>query len=124
VRSSALPLLSALVLATSGCATLVDQAEDLRSGAGELDDQARFCLAVTRALTSLDGGSSTDEASAAAEEVLTRVPDELRDDAEVVAEHLRVAEEAGDRSVLEDPEFRDAAERLRDDTRELCDPTA
>jgi DNA-binding ferritin-like protein len=123
-------VVAALVLSTSACATLgqqVDQVQERLDGAaedvGDIGDRARFCFAITRALTGLDGGSSPEEARDAAEEVLAQVPDELRDDAELVADALRTAEETGDDGVLREARFREAAERLRADTRALCDPS-
>jgi hypothetical protein len=110
-----------LAVLASACAGVDDRISELRSGADDATDRVQFCLAVTRALTSVDGGSSPAEARAAAEEVLAHAPDELRDDAEFVADRLRQAEEEGDPSVL-DAEFEAAARALRDDTKQMCDP--
>lgn len=120
----------ALALAASACSAVDDQLDQLQ---GQVDDvvvqaegiadRAQFCFAITRALTSLEGGSSADEASDAAEEVLTQIPDALREDAEVVATVLEEAAASGDTSTLDEPEFRDAADRLRDGTRDLCTST-
>jgi hypothetical protein len=96
--------------------------DELRSSASDVADRSQFCFAVTRALTSVDGGSTPEQARAAAEEVLAQAPDEIRDDANLVADRLEQAAREDDTSVL-DEEFRAAAERLRDDTRALCDPT-
>jgi hypothetical protein len=115
------PLLIALAVLASACSGVNDQITELRSAADETTDRVQFCLAVTRALSAVDGGSSPTQARAAAEEVLAHVPDELRADAELVADRLRVAAETGDRSVL-DAEFEAAAEDLRDDTKQMCDP--
>lgn len=114
-------LLLALVVLASACSSVGDELAGLRGRAGDAADRVQFCFAVTRALTAVDGGSSPAEAQAAAEEVLTQVPDDLRPDAEFVAERLRQAAESGDTSVL-DEEFRAAATSLREDTQELCDP--
>jgi hypothetical protein len=116
-----LPLLAALAVTVSACAGVDDRISELRSTADDTTDRVQFCLAVTRALAAVDGGSSPAEARAAAEEVLTQVPDELREDAELVADRLREAHETGDRSVL-DAEFEAAAKDLRDDTKQMCDP--
>lgn len=124
MRRTSLVSLLLLAAIASGCTTVGDQIERAQDGAAEVSERARFCFAVTRALTALDGGASLSEASDAAEEVLARVPDELRDDATVVAERLREAADSQDPSGLSDPEFREAAERLRDGTREQCDPTS
>jgi hypothetical protein len=110
-----------LAVLASACAGVEDQISELRSGADDATDRVQFCLAVTRALSSVDGGSSPAEARAAAEEVLAHVPDELRDDAELVADRLRQADENGDPSVL-DAEFEAAAQDLRDETAQMCDP--
>lgn len=115
------PLLVALAVFASACSGVNDQITELRSAADETTDRVQFCLAVTRALAAVDGGSSPAQAQGAAEEVLAHVPDELRDDAELVAARLREAAETGDRSVL-DAEFEAAAEDLRDDTTQMCDP--
>jgi hypothetical protein len=118
-------VLAIAVLATA-CSGVSDQVgerlDGLQSSASEVADRSQFCFAVTRALTSLDGGSTPEQARAAAEEVLAQAPEEVRDDATFVAERLDQAVEEDDTSVL-DEEFRAAAERLRDDTRALCDPT-
>jgi hypothetical protein len=116
-------LLLVLALLVGACAGVDDQLAELRGQAGDAGDRVQFCFAVTRALTAAEGGSSPAEARAAAEEVLTKVPDDLRADAELVAQRLREAEETGDRSVL-DEEFEAAARDLRDDTQDLCNPAS
>jgi hypothetical protein len=115
--------LVALAVLASACSGVSDRLDEVQGQADQLADRTQFCFAVTRALTSVDGGSSPSQARAAAEEVLAQVPDELRDDAQLVADRLRQASEENDTSVLDD-DFRAAAARLRDDTRELCDPTS
>lgn len=117
----------ALALAAGACSAVDDQLDQLQGRVDEVTEQAQtiadraqFCFAITRTLTSLDGGSSLDEAHDAAEEVLTQIPDALRADAELVADALEEAATSGDPSRLDDEEFRAAAERLRDGTRELC----
>jgi hypothetical protein len=122
VASFRRPVLVIAVLATA-CSGVGDQLDDLRDTASGVSDRSQFCFAVTRALTSVDGGSTPEQARSAAEEVLAQAPDEIRDDAHLVAERLEQAAEEDDTSVL-DEDFRAAAERLRDDTRELCDPTS
>lgn len=114
-------LVVVLAVLASACSGVNDQISELRGRADDAADRVQFCLAVTRAVTAVDGGSSPAEAQAAAEEVLTQVPDEMRPDAELVAQRLREAAESGDRSAL-DEEFRTAAANLRDDARAMCDP--
>lgn len=119
-------LVSMLLVAglfAGGCSTVGEAVDDVRGRVDATADTARFCLAITRALTSLDGGTSPQQASDAAEEVLAQVPEELQDDARIVAEGLRHARD-GEAGALDDPAFRDAARRLRDRTRERCDPTS
>jgi hypothetical protein len=123
LRTSLAFVLVLLAPIASGCTVVGDQIERAQDGASEVAERARFCFAVTRTLTSLDGGASLAEASDAAEEVLAQAPEELRADATIVADRLREAADSEDPSGLSDPEFREAAERLRDGTRELCDPT-
>jgi hypothetical protein len=124
VHRSRLPLvlLALLLAAAVGCSDVRDRVDDLRSGADDLSDQAQFCLSVARTATAIETGSP-DTAASAAEEAVAQAPDELRDDARFVADRLRAARD-GDRDALRDPEVREAAERLRDRTRELCDPTS
>jgi hypothetical protein len=124
VHRSPLPLvlLALLLAAAVGCSDVRDRVDDLRSGADDLSDQAQFCLSVARTATAIETGSP-DTAASAAEEAVAQAPDELRDDARFVADRLRAARD-GDRDALRDPEVREAAERLRDRTRELCDPTS
>lgn len=122
------PLLLALALAASACGgvdgidALRDRAGDVGGQVSEVADRASFCFAVTRSLAGLDGGTSPEQAYEAAEEVLAQAPDELRADARRVTDALETAAEDGDTAALEGDEFRAAAERLRDGTRELCDP--
>jgi hypothetical protein len=110
-----------LAVLASACNGVDDRISELRDQADDTADRVQFCLAVTRSLAAVDGGSSPAEATKAAEEVLTHVPEELRADAELVATRLREAADTGDRSVLDD-EFEAAAQRLRDDTQAMCDP--
>jgi hypothetical protein len=121
------PLVLVIAVLATACSGVSDQLDgrldDVQSTASEVADRTQFCFAVTRALTSIDGGSTPEQARAAAEEVLAQAPEEVRDDASLVAERLDQAVREDDTSVLDD-EFRAAAERLRDDTRKLCDPTS
>jgi hypothetical protein len=114
--------LALLTVVTVGCADVRERVDDLRADADELTDRARFCLSVARTASAIEAGSP-ETAADAAEEVLAQAPDELREDARFVADRLREARD-GDREALEDPEVREAAERLRDRTRELCDPAS
>jgi hypothetical protein len=124
VRASRSPLLllALLVLLAAGCSDVSDRVDDLRSGADDLSERAQFCLSVARTATAVEAGSP-ETAATAAEEALAQAPEELRDDARFIAERLRAARD-GDHDALDDPEVREAAERLHDQTRELCDPTS
>lgn len=122
------PTFLALALTVSACQAvdeipgLSERADEVSGSVEEVADQAQFCFAITRALTGVDGGTTPEQALEAAEEVLAQAPEELRDDAELVAETLGEAADADDPQRLEDEEFQAAAQRLRDGTRELCDP--
>jgi hypothetical protein len=111
-----------LAVTAVGCSDVRDRVDDLRSGADDLSEQAQFCLSVARTASAIDAGSP-ETAAAAADEALAQAPDELRDDARLVAERLRAARD-GDTGALREPEVREAAERLRDRTREMCDPSS
>jgi hypothetical protein len=115
-------LVALLVVTTVGCADVRDRVDDLRAGADDLSERAQFCLSVARTASAIDAGSP-DTAADAAEEALAQAPDEIRDDARLVADRLREARD-GDGDALRDPRVREAAERLRDRTREMCDPTS
>jgi hypothetical protein len=115
-------LVALLVVMTVGCADVRGRVDDLRAGADDLTERGRFCLSVARTASAIEGGSP-ETAADAAQEVLAQAPDELREDARLVADQLQAARD-GDRDALRDPEVRAAAERLRDRTRELCDPTS
>jgi hypothetical protein len=124
VRNPPLRLLLVALLAVTavGCADVRDRVDDLRAGADDLSERAQFCLSVARTASAIDTGSP-ETAAAAAEEALAQAPDELRDDARLVADRLRAAGD-GDPQALREPEVREAAERLRERTREMCDPTS
>jgi hypothetical protein len=122
-RSPALLLLlvASIVLGTA-CVEVRERADDLRDGAEQLTEQARFCLAIARTVTAIESGSPVTAAEAA-EEAYAQAPAEIREDAGAVVEAVRAARD-GERSGLDDPEVRAAAERLRDRAAALCDPTA
>lgn len=115
-----LVLLLTTVMATVllGCADAEQQAGRFREQAEELTDDARFCLAVTRATTAVESGSPTT-AREAAEEVLAQAPDELATEARTVVDELRRVL-ADDDPDLRDPDLRAAAERLRERSAQRC----
>lgn len=115
-----LVLAAVVTAAVSGCADVGDRVERVRNETQELTERARFCLAITRAATAIESGSPATAAEAA-EEVLAQAPEELTAQARSVVDELRrvVADEDAD---LRDADLRQAAERLRARTLELCDP--
>ncbi len=93
--------------------------ERARDTVERLSDDARFCLAVTRAVSAIESGSP-DTAEEAAEEVAAQAPEGLGEQArEVVDELRRSLTEGGD---LRSDQLREAADRLVDAAAELCDP--
>ena len=110
-----------LVVVASACSDAREGLDSLRSDAEELTETAAFCLSVTRAIAAIEAGSPVTAAEAAAE-VLARAPENLRDDARLVVDTVHRARD-GDRNALEEPEFKDAVDRLWAGTREQCDPT-
>ncbi|MFA9444069.1 hypothetical protein [Egicoccus sp. AB-alg6-2] len=111
----------ALLALSGACANLQERVDDVRTGAQDLTDRARFCLSVARAASALESDNFTTAADAA-QEALAQAPEELRGDARKVADAAQAVRD-GDHSALQDPAVVAAAERLRDDTRAMCDPT-
>lgn len=111
----------ALLVLGGACSGLQERVDDVRGTATDLTERARFCLSVTRAATALEDGNYQTAADAA-QEVLAQAPEELRGDARKLAEAAEAVRD-GDHSVLEDPSVVSAADRLREDTRAMCDPT-
>lgn len=99
-----------------------DRVEDVTSGAQDATDRTRFCLDVARAASAIEGGSP-ETAADAAQEILAQAPDELRNDATWLAERLRGTDQEL-AEALEDPQVQVTIERLQEQTRELCTPTA
>jgi hypothetical protein len=114
----ALPV-AVIAILVAGCAGLDTRVDDLRGDAEELSERARLCLSIARAVSAVESGSP-DTAEDAAEEVSAQAPDDLAATASEVVEHLRAAAEEGDAS-LRDPDLRAAVDRLREQTRELCE---
>jgi hypothetical protein len=113
-------VVAVLLLPSGACSSLQERVDDVRDGAQQLTDRARFCLSVTRAATALESGDFSTAADAA-DEAVAQAPEELREDArQLAAAAERVRD--GDHSALQDPAVQAAAERLREDTRALCDP--
>jgi hypothetical protein len=121
-------LLASLVVACAGpgsgvgqraADTARDGLETARSALDSLSDDARFCLAVTRAVTAIEAGSPVT-AEEAAEEVLAQAPDELAEEArDVVDELRRVLDDDAD---LRASELSEAVDRLQDASAPRCDP--
>ncbi|MEX2503276.1 MAG: hypothetical protein WD378_00400 [Egicoccus sp.] len=111
-----------VLLALSGaCSDVQEGVDDVRETAEELTGRARFCLSVTRAATALEAGNVRTTAEAA-QEAAAQAPEELRGDARIVADAAEAVRN-GDDGALEDPAVVAAADRLREETRAICDPT-
>ncbi len=115
--------LAVAIVATlvAGCVGLDADVEDLRGDAEERSERARLCLSITRAVNAVESGSP-DTAKDAADEVVAQAPDDLAATAGEVVDRLRAAAEGGDVS-LRDVDLRAAADRLREEARELCAPS-
>lgn len=105
----------------------VTRARDGVAGAGEQlarsGERTRFCLEVPRTLGAIEAGEPTT-ALAAVDELVALAPDELREDARVIADAMRAADAAGSDPAwaLADPDLRDRAQRLDEATRAYCSP--
>lgn len=115
-------LLVPLAVTSAGCGVVLDRVDDLRDSAEQATDRVRFCLALTRTVRAIESGSP-DTAAEAAEEALATAPSDIADDAQQVVEALRRARDGQD-GALNDPGVREAAQRLEQRARALCDPTA
>lgn len=121
-------LLASLIVACAGPGSgvgqrAVDTARDgldtARSTLEDLSDDARFCLAVTRAVTAIESGSPAT-AEEAAEEVLAQAPDELTEEARGVVDELRRVRD-GDAD-LRGAGLSAAVDQLREAAAPRCDP--
>ncbi len=119
LRSRAVVAVLAVLLAS--CSDVQDRIDQVRDSASELTDQARFCLTIARTVSAIESGSP-QTAAEAAEEAFAQAPEEVRADAEAVLDAIR-STDGGAAEALEDPDVRAAAERLRDRTADLCDPS-
>lgn len=115
-------VLALLLVGSSACASTMERVDEARSSSQQLTETARFCLTLARAVAAHEAGSPGTAADAA-EELLVQAPPEVRDDARIVAEALRRAQD-GDTDALNDPALHDTLERLQETARELCDPTS
>lgn len=106
-------LAAVLVAGTGACSDVQDRVDEVRSQASDLGERARFCLAVARAVTSLESGNEQGAADAA-EEALAMAPAELEEDARAIAEALREGRAPAD------PQLTDAARRLARRTGQTC----
>lgn len=113
-------ILVALVLA-SGCAGVDSQLTGLADGPDDEAERMRFCLALGRALNAVEEDGTGSTAREAAEEALAQAPDELREPARTVVDHLRRAREGEGEALTAGP-FTDALEVLRDGARRMCEP--
>lgn len=107
-------------LALTGCAEVEQAIEDTTSRAEDVVETARYCsqaLQVAQAVSSQDVDGAVD----AGEKLVEVAPDELADDARVVLEAARRAQD-GDTAALQEEEVVAAAERLRTTTEETCSP--
>lgn len=102
----------------------VEQASRLASEAGQQIEQTtgkvQFCAAAIRAGQAIDA-EDWDAAIEAGENMADHAPEEVADEVQIVLEGARDYR-AGNRSTVASPEFRDAAETLRDYTENECDP--
>lgn len=125
-----LPSFLVAALAVAGCGVddavregiseASEVAEDARQQIEDTSRNVRFCAA---ALSTARAAQDQDWAAAIehGEELVATAPDEIADDARVVLEGARAYRD-GDPSAVQSEEFRAAAERLDEFTRETCDP--
>lgn len=113
--------IAAMIVGSVGCVEVRDRYEDATGTAGDLSDQVRFCLALTRAVNAVESGAP-DIARDAVEEAVIHAPPSLLADVRDLADRVRAAEEAGP-DALRDPDLVADAQAIHDDVRDFCDPT-
>lgn len=127
-----LAVLAVLAVVLAGCGVpgtdeLLDQArsevesglEGARERVESLTDDARFCLALTRAIAAIESGSPTT-AQEAAEEVLAQAPEGVVSAAGQLVEELRRT--LGSGAELDSEQLGATVEELLAAASELCDP--
>lgn len=109
-----------LAVALSGCTDVRAGYEEAQDAVGQMTDRTRFCLSLTRALTAIEA-TSPATAHDAIEEAVAQAPDDHLEDVRALADAVRAVSDQG-ADGLRDPELQSAADRLRERTRDLCDP--
>ena len=115
----------ALALAVSACSSVTERVDNVRSSVGSVAERARACVDLVQAFSSFDEpGADTDpeQALETLREIVERSPEEftaLMSELESLVDQAAQAEAEG-RSVVADPEFRQAARQLAGQATSLC----
>lgn len=103
------------VVTVAGCGPLRQQVEDV-AGTVEYCAQA---VEVAQAVRD----RNLEQGLAAADDLASSAPDDIRPEVETVREALQTAQ-GGDATALADPEVQQAAIRIEEFSRRECDPTS
>ncbi|MEX0592924.1 MAG: hypothetical protein WD358_08845 [Nitriliruptoraceae bacterium] len=114
-----------LALVVSACASVTERVDNVRSSVGSVAERARACVELVQAFGSFDEPGADDDPEQALEtlrEIVERSPEEfmaLMNELESLVEQAAQAEADG-RTVVTDPEFRQAARHLAGQATSLC----
>lgn len=120
VRVAAAFLTLGLVL--TGCSQAQEAVENTVEQATELAQNARYCVQAARVAQAVQA-RDVDTAVSAGESLVQVAPDEIVDEAQLILDAARQAQD-GDPSALQSDEVQAAAQTLSDFTRDTCDPTS
>jgi hypothetical protein len=111
-------VLVALPLTLGACGDAVDT---VREGVQDAATLVQFCSAAVEVAQAVDD-RDWDRAIERGEVMVAEAPDEIRPDAQTVLDGAKRIRD-GDAAAAQDQEFQAAAERVRDYSRDRCDPT-
>lgn len=132
--TEALPVRLALVtavcatLALTGCGAVEDginQATDVADQAREqIEDTSRNLQYCAAALSTAEAvrNENWEDAVESGENLVETAPEEIADEARTVLDGARAYQSGEDEAAVQTEEFRSAAQRVADFTRETCDP--
>lgn len=120
MRTTPAAVLLGTALLVGGCTQVEQAVEEASERAHEVAETARYCVEAIDVAQAI-ADSDVEAAVTAGEELVEVAPEELADDARLLLDAARRAQD-GELSALEEPEVVAAAERLRTATERTCSP--